>query len=64
MDLKPASIAGAFARMGAYYTERSYRRLDLITQLLQPALLIVIGLLIGLIMLAILVPMTELGGIE
>jgi len=61
---KSGDIAGAFARMGAYYTERSYRRLDLITQLLQPALLIVIGLLIGLIMLAILVPMTELGGIE
>lgn len=60
---KSANIAGAFERIGAYYSERSYRRLDLLTQLIQPALLIVIGLLIGLIMLAILVPMTDVGNL-
>lgn len=60
---KSANIAGAFDSMGAYYTERSYRRLDLIAQLIQPLLLIGIGLLIGLIMLAILVPMTEVGNL-
>lgn len=60
---KSANIARAFERIGAYYTERSYRRLDLITQLIQPILLVVLGLLIGLIMLAILVPMTDLGSL-
>lgn len=61
---KSANIAGAFERIGAYYTERSHRRLDMITQLIQPILLIIIGFLIGLIMLAILAPMTDLGGIN
>lgn len=61
---RSADLGGAFKRIGSYYTERSSRRLDLISQLVQPILLVIIGLFIGLVMLAILMPMTDLSHLE
>lgn len=56
---RSANVAHALGTVGAHYTELVERRLDLFAQLLQPALLIILGFFVALIMLAILMPMTD-----
>jgi type II secretory pathway component PulF len=61
---RSSNMSQALERTGAYYGAQYKKRMETFSRLAQPLLLVILGAVIATIMLAIILPMTDLSGLE